>query len=100
MKVTGLGNKILQSKSIKKAIELASDNPTLFAAGTTFALSAAVRPAVIMATPKTNKEDKKYAILKSFSSGLTGLLLSFGITKPIESAIKKIDKNPENYLTD
>lgn len=87
-----------RSKPVLKTIKFASDNPVLFASATTFGLSAIVRPAVILATPKTDKGDKKYAIAKSLTSSAIGLGLSYAVTKPVEKAVKTIDKNPERFL--
>lgn len=86
------------NKTLKKGLEFAADNGALFAAGTTLACSMLVRPAVIMATPNTDKQNKKIACAKSIASSLTGYLLMLGISRPIANSIKKIDKNPEKYL--
>ena len=86
------------NKTFKKGLEFAADNGALFAAGTTLVCSMVIRPAVIMATPNTDKQNKKIACAKSIASSLTGYLLMLGISKPIVNSIKKIDKNPNKYL--
>lgn len=86
------------SKVLKKGLELASDNGALFAATTTLTLSLGVRPTVILATPNTDKENKKMAFTKSVASSFTGFLLMLVLSKPLSKSIKNIDKNPELYL--
>lgn len=84
--------------SVKKGLEFASNNGALFAATTTLALSAGVRPLAIMATPDTKKENKSIACAKSIISGLLEFGLTLAISAPIAAAFKKIDKNPEKFL--
>ena len=50
-------NGFWNSKGVKKGLQFASENGALFAATTTLALSAGVRPLAIMVTPKTKKEN-------------------------------------------
>ncbi|MBR1753389.1 hypothetical protein IJ732_01010 [bacterium] len=97
-KVSGI-DKFFKSKSVLKTVKFAADNPALFASATTFGLSAIVRPAVILATPKTDKDDKKFAVAKSLTSSAIGLGLSYAVSKPIEKAVKTIDKSPQKFLT-
>ena len=57
------------SKALKKCLEFAANNGTLFAATTSIALSG-IRPLVILATPDTdkkNKQSKKYMLNKFFT---------------------------------
>jgi hypothetical protein len=61
-------------------------------------MSVAVRPLAIMTTPDTEKENKQYAASNSICSGLIKFALVEAIALPIENAVKKIDKNPENFL--
>lgn len=86
------------SKVLKKGLEFAANNGALFAASTTLALSATVRPISIMLTPKTDKENKKIACAKSLSSSAVGFLMTFGLSLPLAYAVKNIDKNPRRYL--
>ena len=58
------------NKVLKKGLEFAAKNGALFAASTTFALSATLRPAVILLTPDTDKQNKKIACAKSISLNL------------------------------
>lgn len=97
-KVSGIMDKIFSGKAVKRTVKFASDNPALFASATTFGLSAVVRPISIMAAPKTDRNDKKYAISKSLTSSAVGLGLTYAVSKPIEKAIKNIDKSPEMFL--
>ena len=90
-------NGFCNNKAIKKGLEFAAENGTLFAATTTLALSTA-RPLVILATPKTDKKNKQVASAKSLTSTLTGYLIALMASLPLSKAIKRIDKNPEKYL--
>ena len=100
MKVSKIkfSDKILSSKPVLKTLKFASDNPALFAATTTTALSTVIRPAVIYSAPATDKREKRYALVKSLSSSAVGFALSYAVSKPIERAVKNIDKNPKAYL--
>lgn len=88
----------MNNKLLLNGLEAISNHPASFIAGTTLLMSSVVRPIAISLTPKTDKENKKYAIADSISSGL----IKFGITEmiayPVENAIKTINKNPEKYL--
>ena len=86
------------NKTLKKGLEFAADNGALFAATTTLALSAIVRPMAIWLAPHTDKENKKLACAKSISSSAAGFLLTLGLSMPLSAAIKKIDKKPRKYL--
>ena len=86
------------SKCVKKGLEFASNNGALFAATTTLALSAGVRPLAILATPKTEEKNKKIACAKSIVSGVLEFALTLAISLPIAGAFKKIDANPTKYL--
>lgn len=90
---------IYTSNAAKKTFKFAEENGALFVAATTFVLSTLVRPLVILATPDTDKENKRYAAAKSIASSIVGFGLMFAATKPLTKAIQKIDKNPEKYLS-
>ena len=49
---------IYTNKAMKKMLEFAADNGTLFAATTTLGFSTLVRPFVIYNTPNVDKENK------------------------------------------
>lgn len=91
-------HKIYNSPILKKGLALASDNSALFAAGTSLALSTVARPIAIALTPKTEDENKKYAITKSLASSLVGFSIMALITTPVSRAIKLINQNPKSYL--
>lgn len=91
-------NPIYTNKIVKKGLEFAADNSALFAAGTTLVLSAAIRPLSILATPKTDKENKKIACAKSISSSAIGYLLMLAVSRPFARSIKAINQNPQKYL--
>ena len=88
---------VYTNKAVKKGLELAADNGSLFSAGAILGFSA-IRPISIWLTPKTEKEDRMLAISKSIISSTIGFLLMLGISLPVAGGIKKIDKNPEKYL--
>jgi len=98
MKVNSIAQKLYKSKTLKKGLEYAADNSALFIAGTSFALSAVVRPLSILAAPKTDKENKKIACAKSVSSAGVGYLLMLGVSSPLARGVKRIDKAPHKYL--
>lgn len=89
---------IYNNKILKKGLEFAADNSALFVSSVSLLLSTAVRPAVILSTPKTNKENKKYACIKSLASSACGFFITLAAATPLSYAIKKIDKNPQKYL--
>ena len=99
MKVDSITTKICKNKYLKRGLELSANNGALFVAGAQLALATVVRPISIELTPKTDKENKKLACAKSFASALTNYLLVFGISLPIAKSIRKIDRNPEKYLS-
>ena len=88
---------VYTSKTVKKGLELAAENGTLFAAGATVGFSA-LRPISIWLTPNTDKENRKLASAKSIASSLIGFGLMLLLSVPLAKGIKKIDKNPEKYL--
>lgn len=83
---------LYNNKALKKGLEFAADNGALFAATTTLALSLTARPAAILATPKTDKENKKLAFAKSLSSTFIGYAMMFCLSKPLAKKMKNIDK--------
>ena len=90
---------IYTSKAAKKTFKFAEENGALFVATTSLAMSMLVRPLVVLATPNTDKESKRYAAAKSIASSIIGFGMMFVATKPLAKAIQKIDKNPEKYLS-
>ncbi len=90
---------IYNNKALKKGLEFAANNGTLFAASTSLVLSTIARPLAILAAPDTEKENKQYACAKSLSSTLIGYLLMLGVSTPFAKAINKIGEKPSNYLT-
>ena len=99
MNVNKVTSNLYNSKLLKKGLEFAADNGALFAAGTSLALSVAVRPLSILATPKADKENKKTACAKSIASSLVGYGIMLGFSRPISKAIKRINKAPQEFLT-
>ncbi len=91
-------NGFLNNKFLKKGLEFAAENGTLFCATTTLALSG-IRPLAILATPKTDKQNKQVASAKSITSSINGYLIALACSLPLSRSIKKIDKHPERYLS-
>ncbi len=98
MKIQGISTKLLTNKYVLKCLEKVSEHGTSFAATTSLVLSLSLRPAAIMNTPDTEKENKQYAASNSICSGLIKFGMVEAVALPIENAIKKIDKNPQKYL--
>lgn len=92
--------KLLKNKRVLSTLEKISDHSTSFANGTSLVMSLAVRPISIFATPNTEKENKQYAAANSICSGLIKFAIVESVALPIETAIKHIDKNPQNFLKD
>lgn len=89
---------IYNSKILKRGLEFAADNGSLFVATASLALSTVARPIAIMATPKTDIENKKYACAKSLASSATGYFLMLAASLPVAKSVKNIDKRPYEYL--
>lgn len=104
MKVNSLDNNSISfngfynSNGLKRVLAFAEKNGALFMSGTSLALSATVRPVSILASPKTDKENKKLACAKSITSTLLDFVITLAISAPLVKAMKKIDKNPQKYL--
>lgn len=88
----------LNNKTMLKGLEFISEHSTSFQAGVAFASAMALRPFVISKIPNTKKENKNYLSANSVASGVIKLGIVEAIAIPIENAIKKIDKNPKEYL--
>lgn len=90
---------IWNNKAVLKGLEMISDHSASFVAATTFVMASGVKPLSISLTPNVKKENKQHAIANSVVSGLVKFSLAELIAIPIESGIKKIDKNPNKYLS-
>lgn len=88
------------NKAVLKGLEVISEHGTTFVAATTLAMAVGVRPLAINSTPNVKKENKQYATTNSIASGLIKFGMVEAIALPIENAVKKIDKNPEKYLSE
>ncbi len=91
-------NGFYNSNALKKFLSFAENNGALFASTTALVLSATIRPMSIMATPKTEKENKKIACAKAITSTILDFLITFAISAPIVKAVGNINKNPQKYL--
>ena len=88
---------IYNSKILKRGLEFASDNSSLFVA-TASATFATARLGAILVTPKTDERNKKYACMKALASSLVGYGLMLFASLPVAKSVKNIDQNPEKYL--
>lgn len=91
-------NGFYNSKALKGVLKFAEGNGALFVSTTSLVLSSTLRPAVIMATPKTDKDNKKITCVKALSSTLLEFLITLAISMPIVKSVKRINKNPQRYL--
>ncbi len=98
MNVSKISQYIIKNKYLLKTLEKVSEHGTSFSAGASLVMGGIVRPASILATPDTEKENKYYSMAKSFCSSVTKFLLVESIALPIELGIKNIDKNPKKFL--
>ena len=89
---------IYTNRIFKKGLEFASNKSAIFVGSVSLALSTIARPIAILSTPNTNKENKKYACIKSFTSTAVGYGLMLGASLPVSNALKEIDKNKTKYL--
>lgn len=89
---------IYTNRIFKKGLEFASNKSAIFVGSVSLALSTIARPIAILSTPNTNKENKKYACIKSFASTAVGYGLMLGASLPVSNALKEIDKNKTKYL--
>ena len=96
--LTHLHYLLYDSKILKKGLSFADNNGALFASTVALGLSATLRPASIMSTPNTDKENKKIACAKALTSTLIDFGITFLISLPIIRAVSKINKNPQKYL--
>ena len=86
------------NKILLKTLEKAAENGSLFSAKVMLGMSLTARPLAIMATPKTDRENKKLASAKSIASGVVNYLIMLGASLPVANAVKKIDNNPSKFL--
>lgn len=89
---------IYNNKLLLNGLKFAAKNGTLFSATVSLGLSTVARPVAIMATPKTDKENRKLACAKSLSSSAVGYLVMLLASSPVARAVSKIDKAPEKFL--
>ena len=90
---------IYTNKTFKKCMEIVSDNGALCMASACLGLSFIAKPFVIMNTPKTEKENNQKICAKSILSSTIGYLFMLAVALPVSKSIKKIDANPDKYLS-
>ena len=84
----GIANWINKSDGAQKMLRGMSNNPALAGALSSFILSTTLRPASILAiTP--DKDDAKFGACSSISAGITEVLGSYAIYKPMNKKIEE-----------
>lgn len=91
-------NGFWDSKVLKKTLQFAARNGSLFAGTASLICATTVRPIAILSTPNTDEQNKKVACVKSLTSTGIGYLLMLIFSLPLSGAIRNIDKNPSKYL--
>lgn len=93
--------KLFTSETLRKFFIMADNSQSVFGALFALILTGIFRPATIMALPgqKKNKDDKKYAAAHSVASGLIGYGIALIISSPIAKAMKKLEDEPDKFLT-
>lgn len=91
-------NGFWDSKALKKTLQFAARNGTLFAGTASLICATTVRPIAILSTPNTDEQNKKVACAKSLTSTGIGYLLMLAFTLPLSNAVRNIDKRPEKFL--
>lgn len=88
---------IYSSNILKKGLEFAAENGTLFAATASLAFST-VRPLIILAAPDTDKKNKQIASTKAIASTVIGYAMMCALSLPVAKAVKNIDMHPAKFL--
>ena len=88
---------LYKNQLLLKSLEFAADKSGTFFAGTSLALST-LRPLSILATPKTDRENKKLACAKSIASAGINYTIIYGLTNILAKGLKGIETNPSAYL--
>lgn len=97
MKVNLRTKSLYKNQLLHKGLEFAADKSPTFMAGTALAFST-LRPVSILATPKTDRENKKLACAKSIASAGINYTLMYGLTSVLSRGIKNIETKPDVYL--
>ena len=93
-------NGLYNNKTVLKGLEYVSEHGASVAAGVSLFGATILRPLAINATPKAEKENKKVLSVESLTSALAKFAVVQMVALPIESAIKKIDLNPKEFLNE
>ena len=91
-------NGFWDSKVLKKTLQFAARNGTLFAGTASLICATTVRPIAILSTPNTDEQNKKVACAKSMTSTGIGYLLMLAFSLPLSNAVRNIDKSPKKFL--
>lgn len=97
MNVKLTGQTFYKNKLLHKGLEFAANKSGTFMAGAALAFST-LRPLSILATPKTDRENKKLACAKSIASAGINYTIMYGLTNVLAKGIKGIEENPNTYL--
>ena len=97
MNVKLTGQTFYKNKLLHKGLEFAANKSGTFMAGAALAFST-LRPLSILATPKTDRENKKLACAKSIASAGINYTIMYGLTNVLAKGIKGIEEKPTTYL--
>lgn len=97
MNVNLIGKKLYKNQLLHRSLEYAADKTPKFITGAALAFST-LRPVTILATPKTDRENKKLACAKSIASAGINYTIMYGLANILTKGIKNIEENPAKYL--
>ena len=97
MNVKLTGQSFYKNKLLHKGLEFVANKSGTFMAGTALVFST-LRPLSILATPKTDRENKKLACAKSIASAGINYTIIYGLTNLLAKGIKGIEETPSKYL--
>lgn len=90
MRITSkIANFINNSPKTQKVLSYANKNSSVFDLGVSAVCASVIRPVTILPMPMKSKEDKKYSIASSISSGITELLTAPLIFMPMNKVWNK-----------
>ena len=94
----GKYDKVLSSDKFANFLTYVQDHNLSANALVALVLAGMVRPTLTMAIPgMKDKKDKIYSAGQAISTGFLGYVVTMGLTKPLDDAMKKFQKDPEKY---
>lgn len=92
--------KLLGKKWVGKVLTSINEHHQASNAVVAFIMAGILRPLFTMKLKVDEKKDKINAAFHSISSAILGLLVTLGVTIPIDNAVNKTMKNPNLYKAD